>query len=729
MTRASLLCFGVASIALLGGRPAAAQLQEGQKYWAFQAPQKVSPPSVKDTAWPHSDIDRFLLARLESKGLHPVGDADKRTLIRRITFDLIGLPPLPQEVDDFVNDSSSSALEKVVDRLLDSPRFGERWGRHWLDVARYAETTGKTSNFNYPQAWRYRDYVIASFNADKPYDQFIKEQLAGDLLPTDDPKAKAERLIATGFLAIGPKALDERSGLQFELDVADEQIDVTTQAFLGLTAACARCHDHKFDPIPMQDYYALAGIFRSTQTCYGTVPYIFIASVRPTPLLPLPADCGLPAGKPDRLTTEERERIQKQIDDLQKRETTDQIVRLVNFEQLTLLRARLDAYDADGNAKLLAMGVRDKPSAGRSPFGRGRGPGMGMGMGMFGASGGSAAIADSPIHLRGEPNQRGEVVPRGFLQVLSRKPPVIKAGSGRRELADWIANRDNPLTARVMVNRVWMHLFGRGIVPTLDNFGVAGQPPTNPELLDHLAITFMDDGWSVKGLIRRMVLSRAYQLGSHLDAANAQADPENALVWRMPPRRLDAEALRDSMLSVSGLLDSTPPVGSAVARMGEGPSLSIFPGGAGGRMTQAVNDTRDNHRSVYLAIVRDYMPESMSLFDAADCGMVIAQRQSTTVPSQSLYMLNSSFSQRVAEAAAGRIYESGASDEERITAAYRLSYGREATAQEQGAAKDFLTRFSAAAARDRVPAFRLNKESWAALCQAMFASAEFQFRK
>jgi hypothetical protein len=233
----------------------------------------------------------------------------------------------------------------------------------------------------------------------------------------------------------------------------------------------------------------------------------------------------------------------------------------------------------------------------------------------------------------------------------------------------------------------------------------------------------------VKHLIRRIVLSRAYQLDSRLDATNAQADPDNALVWRMPPRRLDAEVLRDSMLSVSGLLDLTPPVGSAVSRMGEGPSLSLFPGGAGGRMTQAVNDTRDNHRSVYLAIVRDYMPESMSLFDAADCGMVVAQRQSTTVPAQSLYLLNGSFSLRVAEAAGGRIYEAGTSDEERIQTAYRLAYGREPTAKEHAAAKDFLTRFSAAAARDRVPLSRLTKESWAAHCQAMFASAEFQFRR
>src|SRR5579884_1414937 len=288
-------------------------IEKGRRFWAFQPPRKHAAPRVRDTAWPRSDVDRFLLAAMEAKGVKPVADADRATLLRRVTFDLTGLPPTPEEVDAFVNDKAPDAYEKVVDRLLASPRFGERWGRHWLDVARYAESSGKEVNINYPQAWRYRDYVIRSFNDDKPFDRFAREQLAGDLLPAANDRQQAEQLTATGFLAIGPKSHNERLPLHFELDVADEQIDATTQAFLGLTVACARCHDHKFDPIPQKDYYALAGIFRSTETCYGTVP--LIQNRHPSPLLTLSPTCGQPSALPP-LTAADRDRLTRQIDDL-----------------------------------------------------------------------------------------------------------------------------------------------------------------------------------------------------------------------------------------------------------------------------------------------------------------------------------------------------------------------------------------------------------------------------
>jgi cytochrome c553 len=682
-------------------------IEKGREFWAFQKPKKPTPPAVKGAAWPKSDIDRFLLAGLEAKGLRPVGDADKRTLIRRAYLDLTGLPPTPEEVEAFVADTSPTAFEKVVDKLLASPRFGERWGRHWLDVARYAETTGKTVNVNHPYAWRYRDYVIAAFNADKPYDQFIREQLAGDLMATNDPKAKAERIIATGFLAIGPKALNERNGIQFELDLADEQIDVTTQAFLGITAACARCHDHKFDPIPQKDYYALAGIFRSTETCYGTVR--FVQSQRPTPLIPLPSESGVPAGT-EKLTAAERKRIEGQIKELQERKVDQQVQRLLINGQIALQQARLDAYDADGNPKLLAMGVRDKP--------------VGKGFGPFA---GTRTILDSPVYTRGEVDKPGAVVPRGVLQVVTTSPPRVRSGSGRLELANWIASPDNPLTARVMVNRVWLHLFGRGIVPTPDNFGAAGQPPSNPQLLDHLAVTFAADGWSVKKLIRRVMLSHAYQLDSCADPRNLEADPDNALVWRMTPRRLDAEALRDAMLAVSGQLDLGPPVGSAVARAGEGPTQQgpRF----GGGVQQAVNDPRNNIRSVYLPVVRDNLPEALSLFDAADPSLVVAERPVTTTPAQSLFLLNNPFVMRVSDAAAGKLLASTTTDTERVRAAYLTFYGRPPAEKELTAATDFLSAYKAAITKERVPTFRQERETWAAFCQALFASAEFQYRK
>ena len=476
-------------------------IEKGRQFWAFVAPKKRADPVVKNDAWVASPIDAFILAELEKKGLTPVGDADKRTLIRRIHLDLTGLPPTSDEVEAFVADNKPDAFEKVVDKLLASPKFGERWGRHWLDVARYAESSGRAVNMNYPHAWRYRDYVIDAFNKDKPYDQFVKEQIAGDLMGGPDSKTKAERMVATGFLAIGAKTLNENNGTQFELDVADEQIDVTTQAFLGITAACARCHDHKFDPIPTKDYYALAGIFRSTETCYGTIR--FIQSNRPSPTLALPKDCGLPAGTTEKLSADEKARIEKQIEDLNKQiaDATDPIRTIFPRGQVSLLRSRLDSFDTDGNPKLLATGVRDK-SAGKG------GPG---GFGPKGGFGATNTIADSPIYDRGEPGKASTTrVPRGTLQVMSTTPLKIKNGtSGRLELAEWIASKDNALTARVMANRVWLHLFGTGIVSTSDNFGAAGMAPSHPELLDHLALTFVDHNWSVKKLIKTIVLSHA----------------------------------------------------------------------------------------------------------------------------------------------------------------------------------------------------------------------------
>jgi hypothetical protein len=706
----------------------AIDIAKGRQFWAFQGPKKVAPPAVKNAAWPASDVDRFILAALEAKGLTPVGDADRRTLIRRVYFDLTGLPPSPDEVEAFVADNSPQAFEKVVDRLLASPRFGERWARHWLDVARYAETTGKTVNFNYPHAWRYRDYVVAAFNADKPYDQFVREQLAGDLLATSDPKLKAERTIATGFLAIGPKALNERNGLQFELDVADEQIDVTSQAFLGITAACARCHDHKFDPIPQTDYYALAGIFRSTETCYGTVR--FVQGNRPAPLIPLPKDCGLPYGTTERLPPAEREKVQKQITDLQSQSQNlqgdnVQIRRLFLNGQMSLLRSKLDSFEEDGTPKLLAMGVRDKPAGGPG-FRPGPGPMGPMGPGGFGPFGGTRFVADSPVYARGEVDKPGQVVPRGLPQVMTTEPARIRSGSGRLELANWIASKDNPLTARVMVNRVWLHLFGRGLVPTPDNFGAAGQPPSNPRLLDYLAVTFAEDGWSVKKLIRRVVLSHAYQLDSRFDAKKHEADPDNDLIWRMTPQRLDAEAFRDSVLAVSGQLTADAPTGSAVARQGEGPTTGPR---AGGPVVQGANDPRNTTRSIYLPVVRDNLPEVLSLFDAADPSLTVSERPVTTTPAQGLFLLNSPFVIRAADAAADELLKSTTTDSERIRAAYLKFYGRPPTDKELKDATEFLTKYRAAAARDGVPASRIEKETWSAFCQALFGSAEFQYRR
>jgi hypothetical protein len=694
--------------------------EHGRKHWAYQPPKKVAEPRVKNTTWPRTDIDRFILAALETKGLTPVGDADRRTLLRRVTFDLTGLPPTPAEVEAFAADASPDAFPKVVDRLLASPRFGEKWARHWLDVARYAESTGKTVNFNYPHAWRYRDYVIAAFNADKPYDQFIKEQLAGDLMQADDPKVRAERLIATGFLAIGPKTLNERKGLQFELDVADEQIDVTTQAFLGITAACARCHDHKFDPIPQKDYYALAGIFRSTETCYGTVR--FINAQRTAPLLPLPREAN-PVVAMSRQTNAERKLVENQIKavrDSMKR-MRDPIQQFFATGRISLLLARLDAYDADGNPKLLAMGVRDKPARAGAASSR-------RGFAGF-TYNGTRSIADSPLYNRGEPDQPSDSrIPRGTLQVMTRTPLKIEpTSSGRLELAEWIASRENPLTARVMVNRIWLHLFGRGLVPTANDFGLGGRPPTHPELLDHLAHNFMANGWSVKKLIKHLLMSHVYQLSSRAKDSAVEVDPDNTLLWRMTPRRLDAESLRDALLAVSEQLDTTPPVGSVVARAGEGP-VSRF-GRGGDPVAAAINDPRNTYRSIYLPIVRDKLPEVLSLFDGADPVLITTDRPMTTVPSQGLFLLNNAFVMRAADRAADSLLKSNDAESQRIREAFVRFYSRPPTEREQAGAEAFLKTYPEQLTKDRAPAPRQEHESWSAFCQALFASAEFQYRK
>ncbi|MFM8581524.1 MAG: DUF1553 domain-containing protein [Planctomycetaceae bacterium] len=695
-----------------------------QTHWAFQEPREPPLPEVARTTWPRDDIDRFVLAGLERRGLAPVADADPRALLRRVAFDLTGLPPSAADREAFLANPTRDEFVRVVDRLLDSPHFGEKWARHWLDLARYAESTGKTVNFAYPQAWRYRDYVIAALNADKPFDRFIVEQVAGDLLPFDTPAQRAEQLIATGFLAIGPKTLNERSGLKFELDLVDEQIDVTTQAFLGLSVACARCHDHKFDPIPQADYYALAGIFRSTETCYGTVS--FINAQRVSPLLPLPGEAQPEPGVPP-LSELERRRLQGQIDRIRDSiaRSKDGLAQFFSFGQISLLQARLDAYDASGQPKLLAMGVRDRfPAPPRWEQRRSRvtrpGP-AGF------TNDGSRFIGDSPLYERGEADQPGErPIPRGTIRLLGGPPlDIPRDQSGRLELARWIASPANPLTARVWVNRVWLQLFGRGLVPTAADFGLGGRPPSHPELLDLLAVRFVREGWSVKQLLRTLVQTRVYQLGTFSSAAEFESDPDNTLLWRMSPRRLDAEVLRDSMLAVSGRLRPTPPPGSPMARHGEGPVGR--PRGGPDPLTATLNDPQGGERSIYLPVVRDNLPESMSLFDAADPSLITADRPQTTVPSQALYLLNNPFVQLQADATADRLLGAGET-EARVQAAFQQFYGRPASLGEVAEARQFLETYTSRLAEG--PGSRRNPEraAWSAFCQVLFASAEFQYR-
>ncbi|HWB09645.1 MAG TPA: DUF1553 domain-containing protein [Pirellulales bacterium] len=663
-------------------------LAKGRTFWSFRRPTKCAPPTVQRTEWPRGEIDRFLLAAVESRGLAPVADADRARLLRRVTFDLTGLPPTPEELDAFLRDDSPDALATVADRLLASPRFGERWARHWLDVARFAESSGKT-NFTYPQAWRYRDWAIASFNADKPYDQFVREQIAGDLLPAENDRQRADQIVATGFLALGSKAHDAENRGQFVLDLVDEQIEATTRAFLGLTVACARCHDHKRDPISQRDYYALSGVFRSTQTCSGTLAGVF-PNFNASPLIELPEGANVPSAVAP-LTAQQRSAMEERLaamvrerDSIPPGEANRDRMRRAN-SMISTLRYRL-LVDRPGAApRAFAMGARERDDA-----------------------------VDSPLYIRGELDQPGEVVPRGLVQVLCDEPlPAISHGSGRRELADWIASPTNPLTARVLVNRVWLHLFGRGLVPTPDNFGTAGAPPSHPELLDTLAVDFMADDWSMKRLIRRIVLSRTYGLDSAFDPQNFGVDPGNELVWRMSKRRLDAEVLRDSLLAVGGRLTSEPPVGSPVARTGEG--LTFF-------LRLAGLDASDTHRSVYLPVVRDQVLESLALFDFADPSLVTGERAATTGPAQALYFLNGPFVIQQSQGFADRVCRLENDDAPRIDLAYRLALARPPTESERSRALQFI--------RDRADGAEAGdgeREAWVHLCQALFSSAEFRY--
>jgi len=702
-------------------------LAEGKNFWSFQPVKPVGFPQPKDAKWSATDVDRFILRKLEEKQLKPVGDADAATLARRLYFDLIGLPPTPEEVAAFVKDYESAsghrqlAITRLVDKLLASPHFGERWGRHWLDVARYAESSGKERNFAFPEAWRYRDYVIAAFNSDKPYDRFIREQVAGDLLPAKDAAQRNELLIATGFLAIGPKGLNERNREAFIMEQVDEQIDVTTRAVMAVTVSCARCHDHKFDPVTQRDYYAVAGIFKSTETHFGIAgngknrqPSTHVSLVKSYSPAPAP-DAAAPAKSaaaektsPARLTPAMEAALKRFAEKNPKAAT-----RLKNMTEAEKIAAYERFVGAGGgNAPKPAKAAKkpDKypetpaaPKAGGEPNGE------------FAMAVLDGKPADCPIYVRGELEEKGPVIPRGFVTVLGADGPAkIAAGqSGRLELANWLTDPANPLTARVMANRVWQHLFGDGLVSTSDNFGATGERPTHPELLDFLAARLVASGWSVKQLIREVALSRTYRLASAMDAKNFAADPENNLLWRANQRRLDAESIRDSILAVSGRLDARPATGSAVSNMADTDL---------GRAARTGLKSDSRHRSVYLPIVREMLPEALGLFDFAEPSLVVAAREVTTVPSQALYMLNSPFIRENAAAFAKRFQGTSADPRERITAAYQLAFSRPPTAAELTRAESYLN--THASGRGNSPEAALTT-----FCQALFASAEFRYIK
>ena len=614
-------------------------------HWSFQPVRPEAPPPVADTDWPRGDVDRFILARLEAADLAPLAEADDETLIRRLYFNLIGLPPSPEQLEHH----RGQPIATIVDALLASPRFGEKWARHWLDLARYAETNGRDRNVVLSHAWRYRDWVIEALNRDLPYDRFVREQIAGDL----ETEASDSQIVATGFLTLGPKAFQEVSREKFMMDLVDEQIDVMSRSLLGLTIACARCHDHKFDPIPQKDYYSLAGILLSSETLHGPGPLYFQNHQHNMPVVPIGPDRdrldpgvqewrGLiyektvkamklrSAGyKIRRLVTGSlRERgLEKPDDDpelLAKHRESEAMY--AEAEQLLEERDALWAQVPPKPAYAMAMREAEKPE-------------------------------DCRIRVRGVFDDRGELAPRGQLSLpgFPALAEVETGESGRRQLAAWLTAPENPLTARVFVNRVWHQLFGRGLVRTVDNFGVTGEAPSHPELLDFLADRFMhEDGWSVKKLIRRIVTSRTWALESAgATKAHIRIDPANTLLWRANLRRLDVESFRDAVLTVGGQLACQPPAGGSLL-------AEVFLGKEYGKASanrvnfdEAIADFR--HRTVYLPIVRNEVPELLKLFDFTDPNAVTGARNARTIPSQALYLMNSPFIEAQSEAAARRL--------------------------------------------------------------------------
>ena len=829
-------------------------LEAGKKFWAFQAPKPTTPPTVKNAGWARTDIDRYILAKLEAKGMQPAPDADRVTLIRRASVVLTGLPPTPAEIDSFVRDSSPEAYTNLVDRLLASPAFGERWGRHWLDVVRYADSNGKDENLTFHEAYRYRDYVISAFNRDKPFNQFIMEQIAGDLLPGDTQAQRDEQLTATGYLVLGPKVLADRDQLKRKMDVVDEQVETIGRTFLGLTLGCARCHDHKFDPIPTADYYGIAGILASTRTLDSFKlgnPIVSGWMLRP---LGANGEAQLTAQKEHQkklqtLTasiTKLKNELKQHEDKATMRVPTQLIGITVDDKEAKLVGTWKpsvysrpyvgDGYihdDKTGNGEKSATFTPKLPKAGEYevfisytgtkgratntpvtvrgadgektvlvnqelppkldglfhsvgtfkfaagtagsvtisnkdttgyvivdavrfvPTGAlGKDPEMAMGVPsevkdkiadgqkrlkdleaeekalkaagppqptLVMAVRDDAKPADLRINIRGNPHSLGNPAPRGFLTVAStgKTPAIAPAESGRRELAQWLADPANPLPARVMVNRIWQHIVGEGLVRTVDNFGKQGSTPTHPELLDALAIQFVKEGWSVKKLVRAIMLSRVTQIATSNDPAALKADPENHLFGRANRRRVEAEVLRDAILQASGKLDSTMG-GPVVASLGE---RAIDNESKGGVQVQIDASLR---RSVYLPVIRNDLPKIFEVFDFADPDVTTGYRDTTTVPTQALFLMNSPFAMDQAQHMAKRLLALP-DDNARLTELYRSALSRAPSAKETERGLKALANFKELFANKTKAKTNPEAEAWAAVSLAVFSCTEFRF--
>lgn len=776
---------------------------EARKSWAFQSPIEHPRPAVKNTNWPTSTIDTFILAEMEKQGLNPVAPASKRELIRRATFDLIGFPPTLEEIDNFLKDDSREAFATVVNRLLSSPHYGERWARYWLDLARYADDQGNSFLSPTPKAYLYRDWVVRALNRDMPYDEFIRLQVAGDELPGAAENYE-DRLAGLGFQGLGPQFRKGAAGeAKAKADELEDRVDTLSRGILGLTVSCARCHDHKFDPIPTRDYYSLAAAYNGAVWSERVL------------------------ASPEAISRhrEWEQQVQQQKADLEKwlaetnrkigRRSLDKIdsylisawrVRVAQQQQKTIdeaaqanaaglepyflkrfIKSLAGAKEGDlletwrrvadetpanesvpqiladktqllKNEVTTALGKLDSNAAlmasedvllksllldGTAPFFVSGQDAQALfnseeqldfqtrqtnlnqlvsaepphGPMMPSVSGGGEPLK---VFVRGNPLQLGESAPPGFLRILSGKETSdSSAHFTRLDLANSIVDPLNPLTARVLVNRVWHYHFGRGIVATLGNFGKQGRPPTHPELLDTLAVGFMKSGWSIKSLHREIMLSSTYQLSSERNESNIAVDPDNYYLWRSSPRRLDFEAWRDSLLSVAGKLDPTvggPTLDQTTPAVKEVPGADFFT-----RLVGLELDNPANGRRTLYCIVSRYSPSpTAGLFDVPEPNIASDLRNVTTIPQQQLFVLNSLFTTEMARAFANRLSQAAADDEGRLKLAWQLAYGRLPSAVELETAIDFLCEQQADKDADKL-------SRWEQLCHALLSANEFAF--
>jgi len=713
-------------------------VEKARQYWSLKPITRPAVPVVRRSEWVGEPIDAFILSAMEGKGLTPAPQADKRTLIRRVTFGLTGLPPTPEDIAIFLADESPTAYEKVVDRLLDSKAYGEHWGRHWLDIARYADSNGLDENVAHGNAWRYRDYVIRSFNSDKPLDQFVVEQIAGDLLvrerrgekPTTVTSAEdnasaaatapliavdaeeADCLIATGFLSLGPKVLAEPDQVKMRMDIIDEQIDTIGRSLLGLTLGCARCHDHKFDPISTVDYYALAGILSSTRTMES----LTIVAKWNENSIAKPEDIDLRTTHESRVA-DQKARIATAIEAAQSEAAKLAVVTPDAAAENVDAAKGAEAEKPDPEAsfspasKVELKTLRDELARLESTL-----PQLPTAMGVKDEE----KVGDVRVHVRGSHMTLGVSVPRGIPEVLAdtRSLVIGDLESGRLELARWLVAPENPLTPRVMANRLWRWHFGRGLVESTDNFGMLGDAPSHPELLDWMASQLPRDGWSLKTMHRRIVLSSTYQMSSGLNAANLKIDPENRFYWRSDIRRLQAESIRDAVLSASGQMDHS--MGGSMMNVGN-------------REFVFNHTSKDNtsyqtaRRSIYLPVIRNNLYDAFSLFDYTTADVTNGDRQASTVAPQALFMLNSDLLLDSAQSLAERLIREVSDDEAaRLNRLFELALGRLPSDQEASRLQRFIDDFKASASSDDPQTIAVTQtNAWVAACQSVLACNEF----